>query len=99
MNVCSDCGADYPYDLDVADMFHSWLEDKVDNVATYRDAMFASKYTGMCFIYRDTGTNDIIKATCLQSTALGSWWQWMIVSRPLCNKSADKICFVIIFYF
>jgi len=35
----------YGADLDVADIFHSWLGDKDRDILTYRDISFASKYT------------------------------------------------------
>ena len=37
--------AEYGYDLDVADIFHDWEKDKVNNILTYRDISFASKFT------------------------------------------------------
>jgi len=45
--LARDCGSDYPYDLDVADMFHTWAGHKVEDILTYRDQSFASKYTGV----------------------------------------------------
>jgi len=39
-------GCDYGYDLDVGDIFHSWEHDKDENILTYRDKSFASKFTG-----------------------------------------------------
>ena len=44
--LARDCGSDYPYDLDVAEMFHTWAGHKVEDILTYRDQSFASKYTG-----------------------------------------------------
>ena len=38
--------ADYPYDLDVKEMFYSWEHDKDVDVLSYRDKSFASKFTG-----------------------------------------------------
>ena len=35
----------YGADLDVADIFHSWLGDKDRDILTYRDISFASKFT------------------------------------------------------
>jgi len=46
VELARECGADYPYDLDVADIFHSWHHDKEVNILTYRDKSFASKFTG-----------------------------------------------------
>jgi len=40
------CGSDYPYDLDVAEIFYAWAGHKKECVATYRDHPFTSKYTG-----------------------------------------------------
>lgn len=45
-DLANDCGSDFPYDLDVANIFHTWANNKAENVATYRDKSFASKYTG-----------------------------------------------------
>jgi len=45
--LARDCGSDYPYDLDVAEMFHTWAGHKVEDILTYRDQSFASKYTGV----------------------------------------------------
>ena len=39
-------GCDYGHDLDVADMFHSWEEDKHADLLTYRDKSFVCKFTG-----------------------------------------------------
>ena len=44
--LARDCGSDYPYDLDVGEMFHTWKGHKANNILTYRDQSFASKYTG-----------------------------------------------------
>ena len=44
--LARDCGADYPFDLDVADIFHTWEGHKDQDVLSYRDKSFASKYTG-----------------------------------------------------
>jgi trimethylamine monooxygenase len=38
--------ADYKYDLNVRHMFHAWEGHKVDDIATYRDHVFTSKFTG-----------------------------------------------------
>ena len=46
VELARDCGSDYPYDLDVADMFHTWEGHKDEDILTYRDKSFASKYTG-----------------------------------------------------
>ena len=47
--LARDCGADYPYDLDVADIFHAWADHKEQDVKSYRDKSFASKYTGQLY--------------------------------------------------
>ncbi|XP_074662396.1 trimethylamine monooxygenase-like [Tubulanus polymorphus] len=39
-----DCN--YGYDLDTADMFHTWEHHKDENILTYRDKSFTSKFTG-----------------------------------------------------
>ena len=44
--LARDCGADYPYDLDVSEIFHTWEGHKDADVLSYRDKSFASKYTG-----------------------------------------------------
>lgn len=38
--------ADYEYDLDVSDIFHTWASYKIEDITTYRDHPFTSKYTG-----------------------------------------------------
>ena len=47
-NVLTDIGKDseYGYDLDVADPFHVWAGHKQENIATYRDHAFKSKFSG-----------------------------------------------------
>jgi len=47
VELARDCGSDYPYDLDVAEMFHTWEGHKDEDILTYRDKSFASKYTGV----------------------------------------------------
>jgi len=44
--IVKDLGSDYPYDLDVAEIFYGWLADKKKDILTYRDQSFTSKYTG-----------------------------------------------------
>lgn len=44
--LVSDCGSDYPWDIDVADIFHAWEHHKDEDIITYRDQSFASKFTG-----------------------------------------------------
>ena len=44
--VSRECGPDYPYDVDVSEMFHTWEHHKMENILTYRDKSFASKFTG-----------------------------------------------------
>jgi len=46
MDLSRDCGADYPYNVDVGDMFHTWEHHKDEDIITYRDKSFASKFTG-----------------------------------------------------
>ena len=46
VHFARDCGADYPYDVDVGEMFHSWEGHKDRDILTYRDESFASKFTG-----------------------------------------------------
>jgi len=46
-DLARDCGSDYPYDLDVGDIFHTWKGHKSNDILTYRDQSFASKYTGV----------------------------------------------------
>ena len=46
VDLTNDCGEDYPYDLNVAEMFYTWLGNKVECIATYRDHSFTSKFTG-----------------------------------------------------
>merc|ERR1712045_476628 len=46
-DICKDLGTDYPHDLDVAEMFHTWENHKQEDVKTYRDQSFKSKFTGV----------------------------------------------------
>eukprot|EP00092_Neocalanus_flemingeri_P022283 GFUD01024163.1.p1 GENE.GFUD01024163.1~~GFUD01024163.1.p1 ORF type:complete len:472 (-),score=101.62 GFUD01024163.1:204-1559(-) len=46
-DLARDCGSDYPYDLDVGDILHTWKGHKSNNILTYRDQSFASKFTGV----------------------------------------------------
>jgi len=46
MELSKDCGADYPYNLDVGEMFHTWEHHKDEDILSYRDKSFASKFTG-----------------------------------------------------
>ena len=38
--------SNYSYDLDVSEMLHACEETKHDNITTYRDQSFTSKFTG-----------------------------------------------------
>jgi hypothetical protein len=44
--IARDCGSDYPYELDTADIFKTWHHHKDVDILTYRDQRFASKFTG-----------------------------------------------------
>ena len=46
MDLAKDCGKDFPYNLDVGDIFHAWEHHKDEDVLTYRDQSFPSKFTG-----------------------------------------------------
>ena len=46
MDLVRDCGKDYPYNVDTGDMFHQWEGHKHQDILTYRDQSFPSKYTG-----------------------------------------------------
>ena len=46
MDIVKECGKDYPYNLDVGDIFHAWEHHKDEDVLTYRDQSFPSKFTG-----------------------------------------------------
>ena len=46
MDLVKDCGKDFPWNLDVGDIFHAWEHHKDEDVLTYRDQSFPSKYTG-----------------------------------------------------
>ena len=46
MDLARDCGKDYPYNVDTGSMFHEWEEHKHQDILTYRDRSFPSKYTG-----------------------------------------------------
>ena len=39
-------GPDYPYNVDVREILYTWEHHKEENILTYRDRSFASKYTG-----------------------------------------------------
>lgn len=45
-DLVSDCGADFPYNLDVSEVFKAWVSHKVENIATYRDKTHTSIHTG-----------------------------------------------------
>jgi len=45
-DLVRDCGADYPYNLDTAQIFYEWEHHKEQDVLSYRDKSFASKFTG-----------------------------------------------------
>jgi len=45
--IAKDCGSDYPYDLEHRQIFYDWEEDKHNDILTYRDKSFTSKYTGV----------------------------------------------------
>jgi len=47
MDLARDCGSDYPYNIDVSDIFHTWKGHKTNDILTYRDQSFASKFTGV----------------------------------------------------
>ena len=38
--------SNYGYDLNVADMTHLWLKHKEEDIITYRDRSFTSKFSG-----------------------------------------------------
>lgn len=38
--------SDYGHNLDIGYLFHAWEHDKDENIVTYRDKSFTSKYTG-----------------------------------------------------
>ena len=46
MDLVRDCGKDYPYNVDTGTMFHEWEGHKHQDILTYRDRSFSSKYTG-----------------------------------------------------
>ena len=39
-------GPDYPYNVDVREILYTWEHHKEENILTYRDRSFPSKYTG-----------------------------------------------------
>eukprot|EP00088_Acartia_fossae_P038310 TRINITY_DN3968_c0_g1_i1.p1 TRINITY_DN3968_c0_g1~~TRINITY_DN3968_c0_g1_i1.p1 ORF type:complete len:450 (-),score=155.19 TRINITY_DN3968_c0_g1_i1:161-1510(-) len=45
-DLVKDCGSDYPYNLDVKEMFYEWEHHKDLDILSYRDQSFASKFTG-----------------------------------------------------
>jgi len=46
MDLVADCGEDYKYDIETKDIFYSWLNHKNEDLMSYRDKSFTSKYTG-----------------------------------------------------
>jgi len=44
--ITKDCGADYPYNVDVTNMFYEWENHKHEDILSYRDKSFPSKFTG-----------------------------------------------------
>ena len=45
-DILKDLGTDYPHDLDVGSIFHSWLGHKQEDLVSYRDQSFKSIFTG-----------------------------------------------------
>ena len=46
MNLVKDCGEDFPYDINVSDILHEHVNRRDDDISTYRDYSYTSKYTG-----------------------------------------------------
>lgn len=46
LDIVKDLGTEYPYNLDVKEIFHAWEHHKDIDVLSYRDKSFASKFTG-----------------------------------------------------
>lgn len=47
LKLVKDCGDDYPYDINISHLLAEWVQKKKENVLTYRDQSFVSKYTGI----------------------------------------------------
>ncbi|XP_023330765.1 flavin-containing monooxygenase FMO GS-OX3 isoform X1 [Eurytemora carolleeae] len=45
-DLVKDLGDDYPYNVDTQEIFNTWEHHKVEDILSYRDKSFASKYTG-----------------------------------------------------
>jgi len=46
MDLVQDCGEDYPYDINVSSLLKQWAQHKKEDVLTYRDQSFTSKFSG-----------------------------------------------------
>jgi len=46
-DLVKDCGEDYPYNLNVAELFYTWAGHKGQEILTYRDQSFTSQFTGV----------------------------------------------------
>ena len=46
MDLVKDVGEDYPHNIDISEYLHTWAGHKEQNILTYRDQSFTSKYTG-----------------------------------------------------
>ena len=47
MDLVRDCGEDdFPYNIDVRDMLHEHIDRRDEDIVTYRDYSYTSKYTG-----------------------------------------------------
>ena len=46
MDLVKDCGEDFPYDINVSDILHEHVKCRDEDISTYRDYSYTSKYTG-----------------------------------------------------
>ena len=46
MDLVKDCGEDFPYDINVREILHEHVNRRDDDISTYRDYSYTSKYTG-----------------------------------------------------
>ena len=46
MDLVKDCGEDFPYDINMSDILHEHVKCRDEDISTFRDYSYTSKYTG-----------------------------------------------------
>ena len=91
-----DCGADFPYDLDVSDLAKSWVKHLMDDVATFRDHIFLSKYTGALSKNVYTSTHSLFQET-LQSSIKNHLWRPLMILMRILSIKLPRWCKMFLF--